>query len=115
MTRRSIENPRKNQYRHMIPLMQVGLFFRRAQTFRNFLAAAAAVPENRFLMDGIRWATPLPASASTITHCYEHNAEFGYGDGAHRRRSRHGRRGCNADFTFYRGGENRQESRRAER
>src|SRR5712692_7469465 len=115
MTRRSIENPRKNQYRHMIPLMQVGLFFRRAQTFRNFLAAAAAVPENRFLMDGLCWATPLPASASTITHCYEHNAEFGYGDGAHRRRSRHGTRRRVAGVSFFRGGEDCQESRRAER
>jgi len=37
MTRRSIENPRRNQYRGMIPLMQVALFLRQAQTLRNLL------------------------------------------------------------------------------
>jgi len=30
----------------MIPAMQVGLFFQRAQTIRNLLAVAAEVPEN---------------------------------------------------------------------
>src|SRR5258708_7392302 len=43
MIRRSVENPRQNQYRHMIPLMQVGPFFPRERTFRNFLPAAAGV------------------------------------------------------------------------
>src|SRR5882762_6264260 len=37
MTRRSIENPRRYQYRGMIPLMQVALFLRQAQTLRNLL------------------------------------------------------------------------------
>jgi hypothetical protein len=46
----------------MIPAMQVGLFFQQAQTIRNFLAAAARVPEN-----GMRWmqfAGPKPLLAS---------------------------------------------------
>jgi hypothetical protein len=38
----------------MIPGMQVGLFVLQAQTIRNLLAAAAEVPENRTLTDGIR-------------------------------------------------------------
>src|SRR5260370_22544764 len=37
--------------------MQVGLFFRRAQTIRTFLAAVSEVPGNRFLTDGIRQAS----------------------------------------------------------
>src|SRR5260370_17432638 len=37
MTRRSIENPRRNQYRGMIPMMQVALLLRKAKTLRNLL------------------------------------------------------------------------------
>src|SRR5437660_3692906 len=43
---------------------------------------------------------------------YEHNAEFSHGDGAHRQRSRHRTSRRAASVAFFRGGENRQESRR---
>jgi hypothetical protein len=38
----------------MIPGMQVGLFFLRAQTIRNVLAAATELPENSVVTNGIR-------------------------------------------------------------